>query len=95
MRGAPGLAAKMLICEAAVTKLEVSMEWVFVLGMCDFQVRFDGMFCLSGDLDRFWVVSVAGREGGPRWVKEWGGPTLGVCVITFGWCGWTRWLSGR
>ena len=43
MCGASGLAAKVLICVAAVTKLEVSMVWVFLLGMCDFQVRFDGM----------------------------------------------------
>ena len=74
MCGATGLAAKVLICEAAVTKLEVSMEWVSLLGMCDFQVRFDGLFCLT---DRFWVVSVAVREGGPRWVEEAGGPPLG------------------
>ena len=55
------------------------MVWVFLLGMCDFQVRFEGMFCLSGDLERFWVVSVAGREGAPRWVEEEGGLPPG-CV---------------
>ena len=77
MCGASGLAAKVLICEAAVTKLEVSMEWVSLLGMCDFHVRFEGMFCLSGDLDSFWVVSVAVREGGSRWVEEAGGPPSG------------------
>ena len=53
MCGAPGSAASVLICEAAVTKLEVSMEWVLLLGVCGFQVRFEGRFCLSGDVDRF------------------------------------------
>ena len=44
MCGVPGSAAKLLICEAAVTKLEVSMVWVSLLGMRDFQVRLDGVF---------------------------------------------------
>ena len=42
--GALGLAAKVLICVAAVTMLEVSMVWVSLLGMRDFQVRLDGVF---------------------------------------------------
>ena len=43
MRGALGSAARVLICEAAVTMLEVLMVWVSLIGIRDFQVRLDGV----------------------------------------------------